>query len=1314
MGSSDSDAAARAHAALHRGFERYLDARQSHAPADLDVRARVLGLREARVAFGFTRRNLQRSYPANLPLLFPNNASFDEPGWRDAAAFFGLGTIWPEAALSHPGLSALFRGGPPPGPVFLMEQAFIASAGSWSLSFRGARADYACLGYLYDDIAHYFMAERPNRLIEWLNGPAELSDAEAARARALMRAMTAEGISKYNAQSFARPTQLVGERPRVLVVDQTVADASVTYGLLDRGAFETMLLDAIDDHPGAEILVKTHPDTAWEAGERSGYFTGARDYDRVRFLTEPVNPYVLFDLVDAVYVGSSGMGLEALIAGKPVVTYGAPFYAGWGLTEDRLGRRRAGGVPHRRRPRRLEALFHAAYVQFPIYHRPQRPAPCALEEVFDFIIGHRPERPSLTLSAGVLDAPERPLGDAPAAEATQSAQAMAVDAPLVSVVIPVHGVERYVAACLRSVLGQSLGALEAVVVDDASPDRSAEIVAQIAEDDARVRLIRLEENVGQGFARNVGIQAARGRYVWLLDADDWLENPYALGDLAQAAERTGADMVRGRKAFEQVETARGKALRREADPMEAGFEGPERVTRLAAEPELLMRNRHCWTFLYRSAFLRDQDIRFLTGNWEERPFLVKALLRAEAIALTPVAAVGYRRRPGSTTRRAKSLRDVENLTKTVEAVIGLFRGAGAAAPGSALRPALAFAVSQSLGHILRGFAAETLSSSKNTAAAEALWRRLAAAFRDSGIGADALTDAPLGADPDLFRAGAYGLALEALKAERVALAMSAARGQTVASTALYTDFLDRDAPAELVSALNRYARNTRSAAPKGRRETGVRSTGAGRAPRLLLHLGATKTGSTAIQHFLDANRPALLRRGVWVPEFGLFAQAERPWKTAGHARFLHEATGGRRVLRDRLWAGLAALRSLGAEIDTVVVSSEAFFLSEHPEQVVGHFEGFVVEALLYLRRQDLWAEAQYAEYVAGGAVGRVSASIETWLADPRVRRLLDYEGVVGEWRAALGPGGGDRLIVRAYERAQLADGDGISDFIAAARLPAADLPRPAQEQANATRVDAAEVAAFRRFNALPFADSPHYLSFMAAAERALAARRATPRRDPLLSAAARAEILRASEPGNAAVARSVGRPDGRLFLDASAPQADAAAAPLSAAELDGVFAAYFAHAGPGGAVPAATASAAPAARAGARATGPLVHYGLFGWRRALKPAVRPFVRKYGSAADLQRFEADPALFFQSLTAPKHRLAARLLYPAWPIYGPFGVLRLSAPLVGMLVGAVSGGGARSAFRADPAAFFRRQTDWRLRLIGRALYPIGELPGASAGR
>ena len=109
---------------------------------------------------------------------------------------------------------------------------------------------------------------------------------------------------------------------------------------------------------------------------------------------------------------------------------------------------------------------------------------------------------------------------------------------MISIIIPVYGVEDYIEACLASVAAQTCaGPVECILVDDCSPDRSMERAARFVEaysGPIEFRTVRHERNGGLSVARNTGTEAARGEWLWFVDSDDTLP-PDALRTLAAAA-----------------------------------------------------------------------------------------------------------------------------------------------------------------------------------------------------------------------------------------------------------------------------------------------------------------------------------------------------------------------------------------------------------------------------------------------------------------------------------------------------------------------------------------------------------------------------------------------------------------------------------------------------------------------------------------------------------------------------------------------------------------------------------------------------------
>lgn len=197
-----------------------------------------------------------------------------------------------------------------------------------------------------------------------------------ARAKLCIERMRHLHLSKYNAHVLTLPPPAPGY---VLVVDQVRGDASLRHGAesgaLPAGLFLEMLAIAQIEHPGARILVKTHPETAGNA--RLGHFTPADAKGRIAFETGAHSPWTLLEGAIAVYTVSSQMGFEAILAGHRPRVFGQPFYAGWGLTHDEM-------PPQRRRRKLTRAqLFAGAMLLYPQWYDPLRDRLCPLEEVID-------------------------------------------------------------------------------------------------------------------------------------------------------------------------------------------------------------------------------------------------------------------------------------------------------------------------------------------------------------------------------------------------------------------------------------------------------------------------------------------------------------------------------------------------------------------------------------------------------------------------------------------------------------------------------------------------------------------------------------------------------------------------------------------------------------------------------------------------------------------------------------------------------------------------------------------------------------------
>ncbi|MFC3051675.1 capsular polysaccharide biosynthesis protein [Kordiimonas pumila] len=242
------------------------------------------------------------------------------------------------------------------------------------------------LSLIIDTTGIYYDAHSPSDLENMLNQDDWITPDLIERAETAMARMRRWRISKYNQSPAEIPAWLQVELaaykgPKVLVVDQTFGDKSITDGMASDDMFRTMLEDALAENPTALVLVKVHPDVM--LGQKRGHYDPERVMDRVLFVADDVAPQSLIEKVDQVYVVTSQMGFEGLIAGKKVSCYGLPFYAGWGLTHDKqLCEARIAN-------RSLAELFAAAYMLYTVYNDPYTGKRVEIERILDLLVAER-------------------------------------------------------------------------------------------------------------------------------------------------------------------------------------------------------------------------------------------------------------------------------------------------------------------------------------------------------------------------------------------------------------------------------------------------------------------------------------------------------------------------------------------------------------------------------------------------------------------------------------------------------------------------------------------------------------------------------------------------------------------------------------------------------------------------------------------------------------------------------------------------------------------------------------------------------------
>lgn len=235
--------------------------------------------------------------------------------------------------------------------------------------FPGAKGEPP-VGLFLDRKGVHFDPSTPTEL-EVLLATHPLDDAALLnRARGCIERIKDAHLTKYAAVPVDQPAPEPGY---VLVVDQIRGDASVTASGAGDAHFQEMLVMAQEEHPGARVLIKTHPET--QAGIRPGYYSEKDCNERISLWDKPISPWVLFEGAVGVYTLSSQLGFEAIYAGHKPRIFGQPFYAGWGLTNDERP------LPRRQRKLTRTQLFAATMMLYARWYDPHQDQLCELEDV---------------------------------------------------------------------------------------------------------------------------------------------------------------------------------------------------------------------------------------------------------------------------------------------------------------------------------------------------------------------------------------------------------------------------------------------------------------------------------------------------------------------------------------------------------------------------------------------------------------------------------------------------------------------------------------------------------------------------------------------------------------------------------------------------------------------------------------------------------------------------------------------------------------------------------------------------------------------
>ena len=207
---------------------------------------------------------------------------------------------------------------------------------------------------------------------------------------------------------------------------------------------------------------------------------------------------------------------------------------------------------------------------------------------------------------------------------------------MLSIIIPVYNSEKYLKECLTSVINQTLKDIEIICVNDGSTDNSLKILEEFGAQDSRLRIIN-QENQGQGYARNAGLEAAKGDYVGFIDSDDYISP-----DFYKKLYSYKSDIVlTTKRRYLENGKLRNKDFK------------------VRDKNSLIIKNANIYNKIYRKDFLIKNNIKFYgkTNPAEDNYFSVKAILNADSIKIIKGGTYYYRVVEGSTIHKKFTSKD---------------------------------------------------------------------------------------------------------------------------------------------------------------------------------------------------------------------------------------------------------------------------------------------------------------------------------------------------------------------------------------------------------------------------------------------------------------------------------------------------------------------------------------------------------------------------------------------------------------------------------------------------------------------------------
>lgn len=214
--------------------------------------------------------------------------------------------------------------------------------------------------------------------------------------------------------------------------------------------------------------------------------------------------------------------------------------------------------------------------------------------------------------------------------------------PKVSIIVPCYGVEKYLNRCLNTLTNQTLKDIEIILVDDKSPDNVPKMCDDWAEKDKRIKVIHKENNEGLGYARNTGLQIAKGEYIAFVDSDDYVDVKMYKNLYNEAVSSSFDSVFCG--VFNEKTV--GKWILKSDLPQKTVFEGKHQIRTLmldfiASKPYVKQERpfrMSVWHSIYKRSIITDNNIRFKSERdigSEDLPFQCEFMSKSSKILFLP-------------------------------------------------------------------------------------------------------------------------------------------------------------------------------------------------------------------------------------------------------------------------------------------------------------------------------------------------------------------------------------------------------------------------------------------------------------------------------------------------------------------------------------------------------------------------------------------------------------------------------------------------------------------------------------------------------